>query len=114
MHLHNILIVPPSFMVQPIDFNGTAGSFVSIKCIAAGVPLPIITWMKNDASLTTLNRVTITNTTSVNVTESVLFISNSNFTDNGLYKCVATNNLVEVSQTISSTAQIRILCKSLL
>ena len=74
--------------------NYTNGS-AEFLCQASGIPVPSITWFKDNLPLTSGNRVTIdtTNTSTPNErnTTSVLTISDLQLSDTADYHCVASN-----------------------
>ncbi|KAG8436526.1 hypothetical protein GDO86_007581 [Hymenochirus boettgeri] len=63
-----------------------AGKEVNLECKVTGIPLPSIQWFKE-------NRLLSTEDPNVHATENgqILHIKKSRLSDNGLYKCIATN-----------------------
>ncbi|XP_068408387.1 muscle, skeletal receptor tyrosine-protein kinase isoform X5 [Eschrichtius robustus] len=86
----------------PESHNVTFGSFVTLRCIATGIPVPTITWIENGNAVS-----------SGSIQESVkdrlidsrlqLFI-----TKPGLYTCIATNKHGEKFSTAKAAATISI------
>ena len=89
---------------EHIEHIGFVGETVSLTCTADGVPLPDITWLKDDCPLTRhielSNWYQITERVIMGIRphvpearESVLVLANSRERDTGAYSCRATNEL---------------------
>jgi len=44
-------IVPPSWLVKPVDMEAVVDQFVEIRCTAEGSPKPSILWKKEIGKL---------------------------------------------------------------
>ena len=45
-----MIIVPPEWIVKPVDQAAVEGQDVVFQCRVAGIPLPTVTWRKLDKS----------------------------------------------------------------
>ena len=97
-----------TFSVLPV-FSSTPPSSVSVpsirealrvRCSARGLPLPKVTWYKNDVSVPVINNVTDDEFT------SELVIGEFQTADQATYKCVARN---DYNDTVETSTRI---CKS--
>lgn len=98
-----IIADPPNVTVTPerIIVNTSSVSSVSFTCEVFNIPLSTIVWTK-EATNTTLvedGKVTIQQTTTSNLTTSVLTITNPMNPDESNYTCSATNNIQNVLDT---------------
>ena len=77
--------VPEITSISPSDVNIAVqeGSSVDVNCTASGIPIPFITWVRLDSSLSSV-------ASNVN---GRLSISSFNSTDAGTYVCVAVNDV---------------------
>lgn len=48
-----LFLVPPRWIVEPIDQNAIVGHAVSVSCQAEGFPIPIVTWKQSVGELLT-------------------------------------------------------------
>ena len=78
--------VVPAITQGPIDTPGVLGGSVMFTCIAAGIPLPTITWM--DENIILMGSYMIINGTTI---QSTLTLSNLQAEDFDNYTCTATN-----------------------
>ena len=89
---------------ETTEFSGLVGRRFSLSCIADGVPLPDITWLKDDCPLTRHIKLSSRIQTTEHVIqgfrvhvpeakESILTVEDSIEHDSGLYSCRATNTL---------------------
>ena len=96
--------------------NYTAGSAV-FSCLATGIPIPIITWFKNNTKLSSSGRLTIVNQLSVTLNEknitSTLTITNLEISDTAFYLCETSNTGASVTFGDSSDkAYLSVQCKN--
>ena len=89
---------PPEILIAPSDETRVdIGATVIFTCVAFGNPIPYISWYQWDRMLTNDSRVVIlTDTVSVNGTvlsRSILQICGVEGSDEGLFSCVARNDL---------------------
>ena len=87
---------PPSAVTIVLISNDTeidAGNTVLLTCVATGIPIPEISWLKNNAPLVTDDRVFTLNETidegNITFVRSVLEICDSGEDDTATYTCVA-------------------------
>ena len=106
-------IVPPTILLSPVSsVTVSAGEDISISCNATGEPPPDITWLKDDALITTDNEGTsIINMLSNSVSSSSLTIVDVTLLTAGIYYCNASNDVVTVIWISSDESDVRILCK---
>ncbi|XP_065905338.1 hemicentin-1-like isoform X4 [Dysidea avara] len=81
-----LLEMVPAITQGPIDTPGVLGGSVMFTCIAAGIPLPTITWM--DENIILMGSYMIINGTTI---QSTLTLSNLQAEDFDNYTCTATN-----------------------
>ena len=88
-----ILLVASS--IQPIDNQRVMeGDSVTLSCNATGIPLPMVSWIKVDGHMTVSNG-------------SELVFTNINRSEAGEYRCEASNECGNASET----ATIEVQCK---
>ncbi|XP_074640940.1 peroxidasin homolog [Tubulanus polymorphus] len=75
----------PSLTVRPTNINVEQGESIKMDCEARGSPAPLISWRKQGLPLPNNPRYTI-------LAKGALFIIDLQFSDEGTYECVATNN----------------------
>jgi len=68
------------------------GSGANMFCVATGIPLPSITWLKEGKELTSHGRLT--------VIEHKVHIEQLEKTDAGVYACLFRNTVAQVTHTI--------------
>lgn len=83
--VHLNVIEPPSFVRKMVDKEAQSGSTVSLECMAAGIPMPKITWYKDDVVLAPTERHFFT------AEGQLLIIVKLNPTDQGQYSCSISN-----------------------
>ena len=109
---HDLLfIVPVLGLEDPVSIDHFRGGTINITCSFTGLPIPTITWLKDDVVLlfsdtTLLNETTQSNATWGMRTSTVTFTS-LQLTDTADYHCVANNtgapgNTFIVQSTVSS------------
>mgnify|MGYP001195513494 CR=1 FL=1 len=81
----NILTVAADITDGPRDQIVSKGSNVTINCEAEGFPKPNITWFLNNTQLTPSDKYII------NTESDTLLVLNAEVGDQGIYKCVASN-----------------------
>ena len=87
-----------------------------VECAATGRPTPTITWYKDSVELTSSNGLTIINTTNGSYAQSILTISSVIKADEGIYKCIAINELPVPNGTVTQSSSLEldvIECKGL-
>ena len=102
------LPVPPLITQGPNDTLSIRGSAVSLSCQTFGSPTPNITWLKGDLSVSPSSLISIDSTRNGFTQESVLTFLNSSFSDADLYTCLAQNDLVTLTSSNSTPAQLTI------
>ena len=81
-----IILALPDIVRNPSDQNGNIYSSIMLTCQIQGVPMPNITWLKDD------NEIVDTSKYSVNLLGfSVLTLNNVTLSDEGKYKCKGEN-----------------------
>lgn len=83
--VHLNVIEPPSFVRKMVDKESQAGSTVSLQCMAAGSPMPKVTWFKDGVLLEQTERHFFT------AEGQVLIIVKLKTSDEGRYSCNITN-----------------------
>ncbi|KAB0402992.1 hypothetical protein E2I00_005667 [Balaenoptera physalus] len=86
----------------PESHNVTFGSFVTLRCIATGIPVPTITWIENGNAVSSGS---IQESVKDRVIDSRLQLF---ITKPGLYTCIATNKHGEKFSTAKAAATISI------
>ncbi|KAM9081925.1 muscle, skeletal receptor tyrosine-protein kinase isoform 6-T6 [Megaptera novaeangliae] len=86
----------------PESHNVTFGSFVTLRCIATGIPVPTITWIENGNAVSSGS---IQESVKDRVIDSRLQLF---ITKPGLYTCIATNKHGEKFSTAKAAATITI------
>ncbi|XP_039726616.1 muscle, skeletal receptor tyrosine-protein kinase [Pteropus medius] len=86
----------------PESHNVTFGSFVTLRCTATGIPVPIITWIENGNAVSSGS---IQESVKDRVIDSRLQLF---ITKPGLYTCIATNKHGEKFSTAKAAATISI------
>ena len=76
----------------PLDTVADTGESQTFTCTATGIPLPSITWSKDDSPLGPGVNITETTNGTESVT-SVLFLSNPLLSDAGRYSCNASQDV---------------------
>ena len=92
-------VTPSDELTVNVTFNAT------LTCTVFAIPLPNITWIKdvNDSVVSEeTGRVSITEIDSINIRTSVLSFSSSLKSDESSYTCVATNDIENVLNTLTS------------
>ena len=95
-------------MDETTEYRGFVGETFSLSCTADGVPLPDITWLKDDCPLTRHIELSSRFQTIEHVIpgfrghvpeakESILTVKESMEHDSGFYSCRATNTLSTIS-----------------
>ena len=98
--------VPPVFVIHPTNTTGIAGSSVNLDCISTGNPKPNIVWYKNNK---TLPQETLSFIDEISV-RSNLHLESLSLSDEGVYRCEASNFLSVLSVTQSDTGSLKIQC----
>uniref|UniRef100_T1JHX4 Ig-like domain-containing protein n=1 Tax=Strigamia maritima TaxID=126957 RepID=T1JHX4_STRMM len=102
-----IVRVPPKWVIEQEDVTISTGKTLFLHCQAEGFPLPIITWEK----ATSIDDIRITE--KIKTTEEVQIYSNGTLVfkniqrlDEGLYICIANNDIQEpLSHVVSVKIQ---------
>ena len=101
------MFTAPALVIHPSSYNiGIENEQIHMTCVAYGVPLPKITWKRNDSVEIDPNAITERNLT-VNGTVfsvSILEFCAVDMSDIAWYNCTATNG-VNGSGIAESTAQ---------
>ncbi len=86
--------------------NPVAGDTLRLECVVTGVPTPVVTWIKDDVSLSSSNpQISIT----INPEGmAVLSISSTSVEDSGVYVCNTTNIASNDFQTLNQRSEVRI------
>ncbi|GIY98286.1 titin [Caerostris extrusa] len=85
---HLVINVPPSLMQEPADQTLEENNVASFHCQASGFPEPIVTWMREEGSKDSFEDERIK--TFPNGTMVYLMLKK---TDEGIYKCIVSNNI---------------------
>lgn len=79
--------------------NQVEGDPLTLSCKASGVPIPVVTWFKDDEPLNISDpRVTLEPIN--NVSDAKLVIQDLNFDDRAQYTCVASNGISNETMTV--------------
>jgi hypothetical protein len=97
--------VIPQFLEEPVNNTKLVGDNVTMSCSAYGIPVPSITWLKDGVPITDPSSVT---SISGRISSTRLLLASLNFSDVAGYSCIASNNLVSLQTTNSSTATLTI------
>lgn len=93
----SIYTAAPQVQVSPALSVVNQSSSVVLTCVAAGIPIPAITWTKEsntDVALTNISTIQSISTTSQgNTSTSVLVINRAIRTDMDTYTCTGENSL---------------------
>ena len=84
-----ILFVPLYFIQHPVDVTVRRGAVATFYCFADGSPKPKLSWRKGDVYLTPgqrFGRIQV-------LEDGTLEIGNVQVQDEGVYTCIATNNM---------------------
>ena len=99
------------FPKEILKYNGEP---FMIDCSATGRPTPVLTWYRDGAELSSSDGLTIINTTNGSYAQKILTISSVIEADEGIYKCIAINELPNGTVTQSSSFQLDVIkCKLL-
>ena len=93
----NVSIAPPSFTAHPVSQVTVAGGDVILTCGTAGLPPPVIDWIKDGQVIRRGE-----------LSTSSLTISEVGRSDGGTYHCQATN---KYDTAVSEVATLSINCK---
>ncbi|CAN8011314.1 unnamed protein product [Ixodes pacificus] len=85
--------------VSEISKNQVEGDPLTLSCKAFGVPVPEVTWFKNDEPLN-ISDPRISLEPLDNVTNAKLVIQNLNFDDRAEYTCFATNGISNATMMV--------------
>ena len=97
----------------PAKISEYFGESIVVDCAATGKPTPVLTWYKDGVELSSSNGLAITNTTNGSYAQRTLTISSLIDADEGIYKCIATNELPNGTVTQSSLFELDVIgCKS--
>uniref|UniRef100_A0A023GMS1 Putative secreted protein n=1 Tax=Amblyomma triste TaxID=251400 RepID=A0A023GMS1_AMBTT len=88
-----------SIEVSEISKNQVEGDPLTLSCKAFGVPIPTVTWFKDDEPLN-ISDPRISLEPLNNVSDAKLVIQNLNFDDRAQYTCVATNGISNETMTV--------------
>jgi len=91
-----VLLVASS--IQPINNKSVLeGDSVTLSCNATGIPLPMVSWIKVDGDVTVSNG-------------SDLVFTNINRSESGEYRCEASNECGNASETATIEVQCKLFC----
>ncbi|KAM4696629.1 hemicentin-2 [Rhinophrynus dorsalis] len=90
------VLKPPQIQLASSSNQLSNGGEVRVRCEVSGVPVPHISWKREDAFLSNGSRYSI-------VDDGTLLIKNAGQEDAGNYSCVASNSLGTAEQSISLT-----------
>lgn len=99
-----LLTVAPEFMTTPKSQTTNEESNVTFSCVATGVPVPSLSWTINGIA----KNVTANPRISLSPDSKQLTVTNVNRIDRGEYRCVASN---EVDNVTSLVATLTVHCK---
>ncbi|KAK3745711.1 hypothetical protein QZH41_007664 [Actinostola sp. cb2023] len=86
----------PEFIVKPNpSYNVTAGSNITLPCVAKGDPQPIIHWVKNNGNLPAARH---------NVKDGTLVLRKTVQSDTGIYMCIVTGGF-----TVKTTTSLHVI-----
>ena len=89
--------------MAPNDTSLYVGETLTLSCVAYGLPLPTITWMRGDQPLDALFLLHESEivTTHVTFVRSTLQLCSLRLTDEDQYVCTAANNFSSASETFT-------------
>ena len=90
----------PYFVIHPADVSVYEGENVTMSCLAVGIPVPVIGWLKDNVS--------IDNFSSVGGNSSLALRFVERQAPDAKYRCIARNSL---GQTYSSEATLTVLTR---
>ena len=97
------MTVPANVAVAPNDTSAYVGESLILSCVVYGLPLPTVTWTRNDQPLRQpylLNETEIV-TRHVKFVRSILYLCSLKLTDDDQYTCTASNNLSTSMETFA-------------
>lgn len=95
----SLVLANVTIEVSEISKNQVEGDPLTLSCKAYGVPVPEITWFKNDEPLN-ISDPRISLEPLENVTNAKLIIQNLNFDDRAEYTCFATNGISNATMMV--------------
>lgn len=106
------------FLIDPVNVTNYTAGISELSCLASGIPLPTISWLKDNVVLVTSERITINTTASITQNErnitSTLTIAGLLLSDTGMYQCTTSNtraNDASLFRDISKAAYVFVHCK---
>ena len=102
--------VPPYITDQSFDTISIFGNTAFLQCQASGLPVPNITWLKDDAILNNPDITVVSNVTDFTRSSKLVF-TNLSFADTGAYICQASNYLVSMTLADSLSIQLTVNCE---
>ena len=98
--------MPAAIAVFPEDSSVYVGDSIILSCVAYGLPLPTITWLKGGESLVNVTlRDSELVTPHVTFTRSTLQLCAVQLPDSTQYTCQATNNFSAVDASFSMSVK---------
>ena len=111
---------PPHIVLDPRNAEVAVGGSVEFSCNATGFPPPDILWFKDGVKVmitgnflnpNMVTTMTILLSTNSELVVSVLRIEQVDLIDEGIYSCLATNNLTDILSDTSLGAMLTVKCK---
>ena len=100
-----LVVYDPTFFTHPSPtaLLSSQGQNVTLECVAAGFPSPTVEWRRIDSNnnLLSLPSNSVKQFADSSNSSSILTISSVNFTDFGLYSCIATTSLSSLPGNVS-------------
>ena len=105
----NLVLAPVQVTPLPAVITRHYGSDLTITCDATGRPVPTLSWLKDGNTLQTAQGTTVTITTFSNTVYSILSITSLRNEHQGMYKCLASNDLPNGTLTHTSSFTLNII-----
>ena len=111
----SIHVVTPEFPGKVAAIiNASAGQDITIVCNTEGLPLPNVTWYKDNEVVIEEDGIIISENSGERNVNSTLTILSVIRVDDGVYWCNATNFLFVEFETMSPTTTLTVYCKKYL
>ena len=101
--------VPVQVTPLPPTISKLYGADLTLTCNATGYPTPTLSWLKDGSTLQTAQGITVTITALNNSLYSVLSITSIKDEHDGVYTCLASNQLPNGTVTHSSSFTLNVI-----
>ena len=83
--------VPVQVTPLPALISRNYGSNLTVTCNATGIPVPTLSWLKNESTMQATHQIEVILTTLKDTVYSVLSITSLEDEHKGMYTCLASN-----------------------